>query len=101
MRNGVRFLSIRCCFYNPFLFSNESIPPDKHRHVVNFTFLGEITGGKLVTGSNEEVLKEAAWLTREQFKATTFYPNFKQLLLDFWEEGFQRSAISLGNLWEE
>lgn len=84
-----------------FLFSNESIPPDKHRHVVNFTFLGEITGGEIKVGESEDVVKEATWVSKEELAKLTFYPNFKQLLLEFWDEGFKASAISLGNLWED
>jgi ADP-ribose pyrophosphatase YjhB (NUDIX family) len=82
------------------LFIAESIPPDQHRHVVNFTFFGEILGGQAGLNEVSERLKEVAWVERSKLASLTFFPNFKEELLQCWDEGFKGEVKSLGNLWE-
>ena len=83
------------------LFVNESIPPDRHRHVLNLTFLGEITGGELSVGQEDGPLHAVRWVSREDFEELLFYPDFKEELLDHWDSGFTRRPASLGNLWAD
>jgi ADP-ribose pyrophosphatase YjhB (NUDIX family) len=83
------------------LFISESIPPDRHRHVVNFTFLGEVLSGLATLGEEDsQRLKEVAWVPREKVQELMFFPNFKAELLKLWACGFEGQARSLGNLWE-
>lgn len=84
------------------LFICESIPPDKHRHVVNFTFLGEVSAGLAALGEEDsQRLKEVAWVERDKVASLTFFPNFKAELLECWAAGFEGHVRSLGNLWED
>ena len=84
------------------LFVCESIPPDRHRHVVNFTFLGEIIEGLArLAEMDSDRLKEVAWMPREKIASLTFFPNFKDELLKVWDSGFAGPVRSLGNLWED
>jgi ADP-ribose pyrophosphatase YjhB (NUDIX family) len=85
------------------LFVNESIPPEKFRHVVNFTFLGSIAEGEGEARLNEQdgVLAEVAWVEKEKVAGLTFYPNFKKQILESWDSGFTLPAVSYGNLWED
>ena len=84
------------------LFICESIPPDKHRHVVNFTFLGETTQGLArLAEEDSDRLKEVAWVPREKISGLSFFPNFKDALLKAWDLNFEGPVTSLGNLWED
>jgi hypothetical protein len=83
------------------LFINESLPPDRHRHIVNLTFLGEVAAGEAHLNEQDGVLVEVAWVPRAELPGLTFFPNFKQRLLAHWDAGFSLPAEDLGNLWEE
>jgi 8-oxo-dGTP diphosphatase len=83
------------------LFINESIPPDRHRHVLNVTFLGEVLKGKAALSELSERLKEVAWVPKKDVDGMTFFPNFKNELLKHWASGFSLAPTSLGNLWED
>jgi 8-oxo-dGTP diphosphatase len=83
------------------LFVNESIPPDRHRHVLNLTFLGEILDGKPRLNESSERLKEVAWVPKALFQEALFFPNIKTRLLAHWESRFSLPTETLGNLWED
>lgn len=82
------------------LFIAESLPPDKHRHVINVVLAGEILAGEAKLNEVSERLKEVAWVPREQLSGLSFQPDFKAILLRLWDEGFQGPALSLGNVWQ-
>src|SRR5258708_7505120 len=83
------------------LFSNESIPPDKHRHVINFTFLGQVTKGVAALSEVDGVLAEVAWMPKHEFGELRFFPNFKKSILAQWDSNFQLPCSHLGNMWED
>jgi 8-oxo-dGTP diphosphatase len=83
------------------LFINSSIPQDRHRHVLNYTFVGEVAGGQAKLSENDGVLKEVAWIPRADLPGLLFFPNFKQALTKHWDAGFTLPAEDLGNLWED
>ena len=83
------------------LFTNESIPPSGHRHVVNFTFLGDVLSGEAALKEHDGVLDHVAWVPRSEVSGLPFYPNFKKALLESWASGFSLPAQNLGNLWED
>jgi len=80
------------------LFANESIPSDKHRHVLNLYYQAKVIGGQIKLG-DEEVLAEAAWIEIDLIDELTLYPNTKEILKKV-AKGENLSRISLGNLWE-
>lgn len=80
------------------LFANESIPSDKHRHVLNLYYQAKVIGGQIKLG-DEEVLAEAAWIEIDLIDELTLYPNTKEILKKV-AGGEKLSKISLGNLWE-
>ncbi|MBU0568286.1 NUDIX hydrolase, partial [bacterium] len=61
------------------LFANESIPSDKHRHVLNLYYQAKVIGGQIKLG-DEEVLAEAAWIEIDLIDELTLYPNTKEIL---------------------
>jgi ADP-ribose pyrophosphatase YjhB (NUDIX family) len=83
------------------LFIAESLPPDRHRHVVNFTFLGEVKAGQAFLAEKSERLKEVAWMPRNEMEKLLFFPDFKLPLLEMWDSGFKGPARSLGDLWKD
>lgn len=80
------------------LFVNESIPPDKHRHVLNLYYRAKVIGGEIKLG-DEEVLAEGGWIEIDLINELTLYPNTKNILKKV-VTGKRLSRISLGNIWE-
>lgn len=78
---------------------NDSIPPDRHRHVVNIYFTAHITGGELALGADWN-LAELRWVALEELAALEFYPDIREELLDAAAQAFPRYAAYLGNLWK-
>lgn len=79
----------------------ESIPPDRHRHVLNLVFLGEVLGGEARLNEASERLKGVAWRRRAELGGLAFFPDFKDALLRHWDSGFTLPAASLGQLWRD
>lgn len=80
------------------LFINESIPPDRHRHVLNLYFRGRIVGGSLEIGQ-EAILDAIEFVDLSQLDSLTLYPNVKQEVQSL-AAGIKPEALSLGNRWE-
>src|SRR6185436_9732133 len=55
------------------LFISESIPPDGHRHVVNFFLEGRVTGGDMRLGADTN-LSNVRYLPLAEFATLTVYP---------------------------
>lgn len=83
------------------LFVAESLPPDKHRHILNVTLRGEILGGEARLNEEGGRLKGVAWVKRSEIPGLVFYPDFRDALLRHWDSGFACGAESLGNLWND
>jgi ADP-ribose pyrophosphatase YjhB (NUDIX family) len=83
------------------LFTAESLPPDKHRHVLNIVFLGQVLQGEAKLNEVSERLKEVAWKKKSEVLSLTFFPDLKAALLMHWESGFTLPAESLGDLWRD
>ena len=79
----------------------ESLPPDKHRHVLNLVFHGQVTGGEAHLNEVSERLKGVAWRKKGELAGLTFFPDIKAALIRHWEAGFNLPAESLGDLWKD
>jgi len=79
---------------------NDSIPPDKHRHVLNIYFTARVTGG-MVKAEQGTLLQEAGFVPVESLPdIALFYPDIRTQLLDAYQRGFPES-LYIGNLWTE
>ena len=78
---------------------NDSIPPDRHRHVVNLYFTAEVTGGQLVMGSDDN-LAELRYVPLDELTELEFYPDVRHELLQAIRAGYPDRAAYLGNLWK-
>jgi 8-oxo-dGTP diphosphatase len=80
------------------LFLSESIPQDKHRHVINYYFSGRIVGGSLHT-EPEAVLKGAQWHQIDDLPYLTIFPNVTNEIMK-WLHSNTIDNRSIGNRWE-
>jgi ADP-ribose pyrophosphatase YjhB (NUDIX family) len=80
----------------------ESLPPDRHRHVLNLVFQGEILEGEAhLAELGGDRLKGVAWRKKGDLGALTFFPDIKDAVLRHWDAGFTLPAESLGDLWRD
>jgi 8-oxo-dGTP diphosphatase len=79
----------------------ESLPPDRHRHVLNLVYQGEIVAGEAKLNEVSERLKGVAWRKKAELPGLTFFPDIKDALIRHWGSGFTLPAESLGDLWRD
>jgi ADP-ribose pyrophosphatase YjhB (NUDIX family) len=92
-------LKVRC---GQLLFIAESLPPDKHRQVLNMSFRAELIEGEAhLAEKDSERLKGVAWVKKAAVGGLAFFPDFRDSLLAQWDCDFQLQAESLGNLWKD
>ena len=80
---------------------NDSIPPDRHRHIVNVYFTAEIIGGKLVVGRDDKRLVDMKFVPITRLPRLTFYPDIRETLVRGLDEDFRDAPGYLGNLWRD
>jgi len=80
-----------------FLFINESIPEDRHRHIVNLYFEAEVIGGNLKKG-NEEILQEVRFFSLNEIEELILYPPIKEILKKIMRKE-RRFFGYTGNMW--
>jgi len=81
------------------LFVSESIPHDKHRHVVNMYYEAVWLGGELMLGQ-DKVLDDIKMVDISEVPDLMFFPNIKKELLDYLNNKRTVKKRSLGNRWE-
>ncbi len=82
------------------VFINDSVPPDRHRHVLNIYFTARITGGTL-EAEQSPVLKETRFFPVASLPdLPLFYPDIREPLLDGCRRGFP-DTLYLGNVWTD
>jgi ADP-ribose pyrophosphatase YjhB (NUDIX family) len=79
----------------------ESLPPDRHRHVLNLVFQAEVLSGDAHLNEVSDRLKGVAWRKKPELAGLTFFPDIKAALIRHWEAGFALPAESLGDLWKD
>ena len=72
------------------VMANDSIPPDKHRHIVNLYFTASICGSELKLGSDERVA-EILFVPLNQLQELTFYPDIRSELLSAIKHSFSNN----------
>ncbi len=84
----------------PILMS-ESLPPDRHRHVLNICYEAEALEGVASLGEpDSERLKEVAYKTRAETEKLLIRPDIHSALLRHWDSGFKLPFESLGASWK-
>jgi len=80
------------------LFVSETIPPDRHRHVINYYLEGEIVGGEMSVNP-DAVLRDAQWHPIEDLPHLILFPPTAREILD-WAQSKTIHNRSLGNRWK-
>lgn len=81
------------------LFLSEGIAPDLSRHIVSVYFAVEWTSGIIKIGE-EEVLKEAKFITSDELENYTIYPNIKNELKEYIKNIKEHKIKYISNIWE-
>ena len=83
------------------LFISDTIPHDKHRHILHIMFEAHVTGGKLETRPQDRLV-EAKFHSLAELGTLTIYPPIGNLLKKLKPEDLSRAdEIYLGNLWNK
>jgi len=80
------------------LWTLDSIPPDRHRHVLNLVFEAQALSENL-TQVKESVLQGVRWCPLQDFPRLTLYPDMKREILDYLEKG-RVERRNLGSRWD-
>jgi ADP-ribose pyrophosphatase YjhB (NUDIX family) len=81
------------------VFISEAIPPDKHRHVIDFFFTGEILSGEIKMGE-EDILKDIKFFPVSALSEISFCPDIREELKEGYDSGFSGPPQFLGNKWQ-
>lgn len=81
------------------VFISEAIPSDKHRHVIDFFFTGEILSGEIKKGE-EDILKDIKFFPISALSEIEFYPDIREELKRGVDAGFSEPTKFLGNKWQ-
>jgi ADP-ribose pyrophosphatase YjhB (NUDIX family) len=79
---------------------HDSIPPDRHRQVLNLYFTVECPNPTLKV-TQDHVLKGAQFHPLDSLPGLTLYPNVKTELLQGLQSGWVSSCPYLGNNWRD
>ena len=82
------------------LFISDSIAPDGHRHLVNLTFVAQVTGGKLADPAEPTILG-LDLVSPVELATIDLRPPIAEQLVRAWDAGFDVPAEYLGLLWTE
>jgi 8-oxo-dGTP diphosphatase len=81
------------------LLVSESIPPDRHRHVVNLYYKAEIVSGEIKLG-NDKVISDIRFIDIHELEHLDFFPNVKHELMQILKDPKSHIPRSIGNRWE-
>ncbi len=81
-------------------FVHDSLPPDKHRHIVNIYFWGEIRGGTLRLGGDRR-LTDVRFVPVSELNTLVMVPDIREPLIRLLQTPESSGPVYLGNLWQE
>ncbi len=81
------------------VIANDSLPPDRHRHVLNLYFTAEIVDGELICAKDERIA-EMRFMAIEKLPELTFYPDIREQLAEEISNDFPNRALYLGKMWK-
>lgn len=78
----------------------DSIPPDRHRQVLNLYFLVS-TDRFIIKVTPDSVLRDAAFYPLEEFSSMTVNPDVKKEILEGLKNQWTMGCRYLGNRWKD
>ncbi len=82
------------------VFVQDSIPPNRHRHVLNLYFLVKTSNFNIIV-TQDNVLKSAGYYPFDNFAAMTVNPDIKAEILAGIQNHWAGDCQYLGNRWKE
>ena len=82
------------------VFVQDSIPPNRHRHVLNLYFLVK-TVNFIIHVTQDKVLKDADYQTLDDFSKLTVNPDIKSEILLAINNHWASDCQYLGNRWKD
>jgi ADP-ribose pyrophosphatase YjhB (NUDIX family) len=82
------------------VLANDSIPPDKHRHIINLYFLADLVGGTAALGEDPRIV-EVAYIPLRDLNSVTMFPDIGPELLRLLQNDETHPMSYLGNLWQD
>lgn len=79
---------------------HDSIPPDKHRHIVNICFWGEIRGGTLSKGDDPRLI-DVRFVPIGELAGLDMVPELREPLARVLESRDKTGPVYLGTIWRE
>lgn len=89
---------LECALVRP-LFISDTIEPGGTRHVVNITFLAEVTGGMLQDRPTDSSIEAVQLIDPASLVDVDLRPPMAREILDASQAGFNVPARYLGSLW--
>jgi 8-oxo-dGTP diphosphatase len=83
------------------LFISDTLAPAGGLHVVNITFLAEITGGEITTHPRDARVEGVDLIDPEELSGIDLRPPMAGPIAEAVRNGFPDGAIYLGSLWTE
>lgn len=81
------------------LFISDTISPDLSRHILNLTFLAEVTGGEITTSPSDPRVEAVDLVDPEDLADIDLRPPLAVELKEAIDAGFSGEARYLGSLW--
>ena len=81
------------------VFINDTISPDGRRHLVNITFVAEVTGGALLTDSLDSSIEGIELVPVARLGEIDLRPALAKHIQSAYEDGFNTTAAYLGAIW--
>jgi 8-oxo-dGTP diphosphatase len=79
---------------------NDSLAPDKHCHVVNICFWGEVRGGSLKKGDDPR-LNEVRFVPIADLSSLEMIPDLREPLANLFSTSKNSGPVYWGNVWRE
>lgn len=89
---------LQCTLVRP-LFISDTIEPGGTRHVVNITFLTEVTGGMVHVTPADSSIEAVKLIDPASLVDVDLRPPMAREILDASQAGFDVPALYLGSLW--
>ena len=81
------------------IFINDTISPDGRRHLVNITFVVEVTGGTLLTDSLDASIEGIELVPVARLGDIDLRPALAEYIQSAYRDGFDTAASYLGAIW--
>jgi 8-oxo-dGTP diphosphatase len=83
------------------LFVSDAIAPDGSRHMVQLTFLAEVSGGEITSSPEDPRVEGVELAAPDALEATDLRPPMAEAIRLAAAEGFSGAARYLGPLWSD